>query len=194
VQERSHGAPRETHTVYGFHGTSIEAASSILEGGFRSSRNEYDWLGDGVYFFQDAPTRAWEWATALFGAEAAVVGARIRCDPNEWMDLLDIRWATTLADVHDAFLAELKRSDLPLPRQTTGAHRLDRAVINYAVGILEQQQVIIRAVRAAFAEGASVFPGSALFDRAHVQIAVRDMTLIEAVWLEQGGDYRGAHP
>ena len=36
--------------------------------------------------------------------------------------------------------------------------------------------------RAAFAEGAPAFPGSALYDRTHVQIAVRDVSLIENVW------------
>ena len=44
--------------VYGFHGTSIDAAEVILREGFRPSRNAYDWLGDGIYFFQDAPLRA----------------------------------------------------------------------------------------------------------------------------------------
>jgi hypothetical protein len=34
-------------------------------------------------------------------------------------------------------------------------------------------------VRGAFAEGAPVFPASALFDRTHVQVAVRDPSLIE---------------
>ncbi|HEU4883856.1 MAG TPA: hypothetical protein VFT45_16470 [Longimicrobium sp.] len=46
----------------GYHGTSAEAARRILSSGFEISRNEYDWLGDGAYFFQDAPLRAREWA------------------------------------------------------------------------------------------------------------------------------------
>jgi hypothetical protein len=60
---------------------------------------------------------------------------------------------------------------------------LDRAVINYAIGILAEQGIMIRTVRGAFSEGSPVFPQSALFDRAHVQIAVRDVALIEATWL-----------
>ena len=167
--------------VYGYHGTTIQAASSILQEGFRFSRNEYDWLGDGIYFFQDAPTRAWEWATTQHGVEAAVLGAVIRLE--DCMDLLDIQWAPVLAEAYDAFLAQLKRVQLPLLRQTSGAHRLDRAVINYAIGILAEQGIMIRTVRGAFSEGSPVFPQSAFFDRAHVQIAVRDIALIEATWL-----------
>ena len=168
----------ETVRVYGYHGTTTHAAASILREGFQISRNAYDWLGDGVYFFQDAPARAWEWATTHHGTEAAVIGALIRLE--DCMDLLDIQWAPVLAEAHDAFLTQLKRANLPLPRQTSGAHRLDRAVINYAVGILAEQGVVIRAVRGAFSEGSPVFPRSALFDLAHVQIAIRDASLIEA--------------
>lgn len=61
----------------GFHGTSTRAAERILASGFQISRNEYDWLGDGAYFFQDAPERALEWARARFGDEVAVIGAEI---------------------------------------------------------------------------------------------------------------------
>lgn len=52
----------ETIRVYGYHGTNTEAAATIIQQGFNVSSNDYDWLGTGVYFFQDAPVRAWEWA------------------------------------------------------------------------------------------------------------------------------------
>jgi len=48
---------------------------------------------------------------------------------------------------------------------------------------LAREGQIVRAVRGVFAEGASVFPGSAIMDRAHVQIAVRDASLIETIGL-----------
>ena len=66
--------------VTGFHGTSRASAGSILANGFDLSRNEYDWLGEGVYFFQDAPQRALDWARERFGREAAVVMAMIDLD------------------------------------------------------------------------------------------------------------------
>jgi hypothetical protein len=165
--------------VRGFHGTIPASAESIIENGFKLSRNEYDWLGDGVYFFQDAPQRALEWAAKHHGS-AEAVGALIRLDGC--LDLLDIRWFRALNEIYNSFLDQINRAGSILPLQTSGAHRLDRAVINYAVGVLAGQGVNIRAVRAAFAEGAPAFPGSALFDRAHVQIAVRDLSLIEKIW------------
>ena len=168
--------------LIGYHGTSKDAALTILAEGFKVSANDYDWLGDGVYFFQDARLRAWEWAWKLYHEEAAVIGAKI--DFSDCMDLLDIGWAHFLAKAYDGFLGKLKETGLQIPRQTRGAHRLDREVINYAVAILSESGRIIRSVRAAFSEGAPVFSDSALFDRAHVQIAVRDPKLILEYWME----------
>jgi len=87
--------------VYGYHGTSIERAASIMEEGYRISRNDYDWLGDGVYFWQDAPQRAWEWATQHHQSQAAVVGSLIQL--NDCIDLLDPRWARFLTETYDLF-------------------------------------------------------------------------------------------
>jgi hypothetical protein len=112
----------------GYHGTSKEAARRILSSGFEISRNEYDWLGDGAYFFQDAPLRAREWAEQRFGAEAAVIGAEI--DLAGCIDLLDVPWHAEIAAAYPRFRAELEQAGLPIPRQSAGAHRLDRRVMN----------------------------------------------------------------
>jgi len=69
----------------GFHGTSIEAARRILSSGFEVSRNEYDWLGDGAFFFQDVEARALDWARARFGRQATVLAAEIDLSESEAM-------------------------------------------------------------------------------------------------------------
>jgi hypothetical protein len=179
----------EHQHVVGYHGTSREAAERILRSGFLISRNPYDWLGDGVYFFQDAPARAAAWAYDLYGPSRIVLQATIAI--RDCLDLLDMRWTRTLTVAYDGFLAQLKRAGRPLPKQRkgSGAHRLDREVINYAVGVLSEQGVNIRVVRSAFIEGEPIFPDSALFDRSHVQLAVRDTSCIANVrihnWREE---------
>ena len=175
-----------SRVVYGFHGTSEAAARAILSEGFVLSANKYDWLGDGVYFFQDAPGRALEWAQRVHGHEVAVVGAKI--DLVDCMDLLDIEWFKVLSDSYDRFLDRLKQSGLEAPRQTAGAHRLDREVINYCLGVLGEEDIHVRSVRAAFQEGQPAFPLSAIFNRSHVQLAVRDLEVIRETWLEKVGD------
>ena len=153
-------------------------------GGFKISRNPYDWLGDGVYFFQDAPQRAWEWASEQYGEEAAVVGATIRL--IDCIDLLDTKWTTAIASIYDQYLTMIKKSGVSLPLQSDGSHRLDREVINYTVEVLQEQGTTIRCARGAFSEGHPVYPDSAFYSRAHLQIAVRDVDMcVDAVWLEE---------
>ncbi|HEU0013294.1 MAG TPA: hypothetical protein VFQ45_06395 [Longimicrobium sp.] len=167
--------------VLAYHGTEATAAVSILSHNFQPSRNDYDWLGDGAYFFQDAPARAWEWARRRFGADAAVIGAEI--DLTDCLDLLDIRWHDLHRQCYLRWTASRERKGLAPPRQTKGAHRLDREVINFAVSWIEEvDQVRLRSVRAAFAEGEPLFPESALLSHSHVQICVRDPSSILRRW------------
>jgi hypothetical protein len=167
----------------GFHGTSVEAAQRILSAGFEISRNEYDWLGDGAYFFQDAPARATEWARQRFGADAAVIGAEI--DLDGCVDMLDIPWERVLVRAFESYAAYLAQIGRPVPRQTPGAHRLDRGVINYLAEGMDADGMHVRSIRAVFPEGEPMYPGSALLSRAHVQIAVRDCAVIRGTWLHE---------
>ena len=168
--------------VTGFHGTSRASAGSILAKGFDLSRNEYDWLGEGVYFFQDAPQRALDWARERFGREAAVVMAMI--DLDGCMDLLDLGWEGPLSQAYYRLEAEARANRRPLPHQSVGAHRLDAVVINLTAGRLDEVGRPLRSVRAVFVEGEPLFPGSALAGRVHVQVAVRDRSAIRAVSME----------
>src|SRR5580693_9214327 len=81
--------------VTGFHGSSYERAATIVTlGEFAPSKNDYDWLGHGVYFWEYAPLRAWQWARQKYGERACVVEARItlgRC-----LDLTDTRYTSAL--------------------------------------------------------------------------------------------------
>ncbi len=162
--------------VRSYHGTSRATAELILHEGFVPSTSTYDWLGTGIYFWQDAPRRAREWAQTHHPAAPAVVAATI--DLVGCIDLLDIGWQDSIAGAYPQFVASMARHGMPLPAQTELAHRLDRAVLEFFIGVLGDQGVIIRSVRAAFAEGEPLFPGSALTRRGHVQIAVRDPSTI----------------
>ncbi|WP_420129993.1 hypothetical protein [Longimicrobium sp.] len=164
----------------GFHGTSEEAAQRILASRFEISRNEYDWLGDGAYFFQDAPVRAMEWARQRFGDNAAVIGAEI--DLEDCIDLLDVPWHAEIARVYPRYLVEGEQQGRSLPRQSAGAHRRDRDVMNYLIDLLEEKNRAVSGVRAAFSEGEPAFPDSALLDRSHVQIAIRAPEAILRSW------------
>jgi hypothetical protein len=166
--------------VRGYHGTSATQAAAILRDGFLPSDNDYDCLGNGVYFFEEglAPARAW--AKRAHPREPAVIRADIRLE--DCMDLKDsMGWVPVLAQAHDEVLRISREEGLPLPQQTSGAHRLDRVVIEFTVAILEREGIPVRCVRGVFAEGEPAFPGSFLSEGSHVQVAVRDRELIRDV-------------
>ena len=51
--------------VLGFHGCDQSVAEKVLnssEEHLIPSENDYDWLGDGIYFWLNDPQRAYEWA------------------------------------------------------------------------------------------------------------------------------------
>jgi hypothetical protein len=174
------GRVQSAPVIRGYHGTSATHAAVILRDGFLPSDNDYDCLGDGVYFFQDGVAQARAWATRAHPSEPAVVQADVRLE--HCMDLKDsIGWVPLLAQTYDEMLRVSREQGLPLPRQTSKTHRLDRVVIEAAVAILEREGTPIRAVRAVFAEGAPAFAGSFLSEGFHVQVAVRDTDLISNI-------------
>ncbi len=164
--------------IYGYHGTYEDAAASILTNGFWSSKNETDWLGDGTYFWQDAPIRAWEWADKHYGPNAAVVRSLIRLE--DCIDLFDIEWMEELKSIALIFLDKYSEY---LPEQKNKAHRRDRLFFNFVVDTLnEQLGANIKGIRSVFIEGEPIIDQSAIYDLSHVQIAVRDNSIIEESW------------
>jgi hypothetical protein len=52
------------HLVLGFHGCDRRFGEQVLSGkkNLHFSRNQYDWLGSGIYFWEDDENRAAEFA------------------------------------------------------------------------------------------------------------------------------------
>ena len=172
--------------VRGYHGTSATQAAVIVRDGFRPSDNDYDCLGNGVYFFENGLVQARTWAKRMHPSEPAVVQADIRLE--DCLDLKDrLGWVPLLTRVHSELLRVSRQQGRVLPRQTGDAHRLDHAVIESTVAMLEREGMQVRAIRGVFAEGPPAFPGSFLNEGSHVQVAVRDTDLIGNVKVVPAG-------
>jgi hypothetical protein len=81
---------RFARVVLGYHGCDAEFANALLSGetlirDWKVSRNRYDWLGHGIYFWEHAPERAWAWASA--SKKTGVIGAVIQL--GRCLDLTD---------------------------------------------------------------------------------------------------------
>lgn len=170
--------------VQGFHGTSKDVAEFIVNNGahhFRMSQNEYDWLGDGAYFWENNLKRAMDWAKQHFHDAAAVLEATISLE--DCMDITDDFWKEQLAETYTLFKKAYRRLKRPLPKQTALKHNRDRAVIEHLIGKLRPRGTIIRCVRSSFNEGRRLYPLSAIYRQAHIQVAVRDTSLISSLQL-----------
>jgi len=165
---------RDSRIVLGYHGTSIERAQTILlSGQFIPSENDYDWLGHGVYFWEYAPIRAWQWARQMYRDRGAVVEAEIEL--GFCLDLTDSRYTKALKLAYDRIREAYANDRKPLPENKHKANRLDCLVINYLV-----QEIIVECdtVRAPFLEGEPVYKGSMLLTQSHIQLVVRDVSCI----------------
>ncbi|MEA3443898.1 MAG: hypothetical protein U9R19_04145, partial [Bacteroidota bacterium] len=111
--------------ILGFHGCDETIRDRVVsEKGFTlsESRNDYDWLGNGVYFWENNYQRALQYATDLMNYPAkekskinkpSVVGAVI--DLGFCMDLLDTEYLKLLKTGYDFLIETNKIYDLDIP-------------------------------------------------------------------------------
>ncbi len=176
-------------TVVGYHGTRLETARKIVlrKTDFRWSRNEDDWLGHGVYFWEHAPKQALAWARQRYakGAKIAVVGAMIRL--GRCFDLLEpsnVEVLRGFGEDHDRAARDAGSS----VRQNANARKFrDCSVFEYATAALDEAGVDVESVRAVFVPSGArdrVWTRSGLFRGAHIQLCVRHRKNILGAWLE----------
>ena len=166
---------KDARIVVGYHGTRADRAEKIAgTGEFSPSRNDYDWLGHGVYFWEWAPLRAWQWARNRYGAEAAVVEAHIQL--GFCLDLTDIRYTDSLRAAYDGLREAYIRTGRVLPANRRKARCLDCLVVNYVCGVILGD---CETVRAPFLEGDPIYDGSELLTQSHIQLVVRNSACIE---------------
>ena len=174
--------------IVGYHGGDAHAIRNVLLGEepLAHSRNDYDWLGSGIYFWEQGPARAFEFAVAEAKRKPSkiknpdVVGAYIFL--GNCFDLLDVNFTKILAAFYDDFVADLNARGEPIPTNerlrgdgTKLLHRLDRAVIEYTLAVLELKNgQKFDSVRGAFVEGDRIYPEAEIYHKTHIQIAVRN--------------------
>ena len=146
------------------------------------SRNKYDWLGEGIYFWEYAPERAREWAAKRFGSDAAVLKAEIRL--GRCLNLMDTAYFESIAETYANLAERNRQAGRPMPtNRQDKRHYLDRSVIDEYCQAWKQVGTIYQTVRGCFPEGEPLYEGSKILRETHVQIAVRDASCILRVEL-----------
>jgi hypothetical protein len=176
--------------IVAYHGCERETRDRVLLGSekLKPSQKAYDWLGNGIYFWEHGVDRAKNWAETRYGKglkKPAVLGALIQL--GNCFDLLDTRYTRLLNASWPDFEQSFQIQGKPLPinkpsrsNDVDAALRiLDCAMINWAVSQAEQETGgVFDTVRGVFQEGEPAFPNSYILDKSHIQIAVRNPACI----------------
>ena len=157
----------------------------------RPSRNAYDWLGDGVYFWEHSPRRALEWAKSCVDnpgktkgkiKEPFVLGAIINL--GICLNLTDISNMQILQTSFRILQAFCKKYHLKMPENTEKNRKLDCRVINLAAELsIRLGYGDFDTVRGAFIEGEPIYDGAKIFDETHIQVCVRNPDCISGYFL-----------
>jgi hypothetical protein len=166
---------KDPRVVFAYHGTRLDRADTIVgTGKFIPSTNDYDWLGHGIYFWEHAPLRAWQWAKEKYGSEGRVIEAKIQL--GFCLDLTDIRFTDALKAAHEGISEAYILASKSLPMNKGKARFLDCLVINYLTRYILSE---CDTVRAPFLEGDPIFKGSNLLTQSHLQLVVKNDACIQ---------------
>lgn len=192
----------KTSFVFGFHGLDKDIAMKILTGEdkFKLSQNSYDWLGHGVYFWENNPARAQQWADEQSQRQKTsvqtpcVLGAAL--DLGNCFDLLKQDCLDFLAAQYENMKTELESENTPLPENKPWTiadidfkkRELDCAVIRYALEAAREIGINYDSVRAAFWEGEDLYPNAGFKQYNHIQIAILNLNCIKGIFLPREED------
>lgn len=177
-------------TIVGYHGTSRDQAEKIVRTQrFQPSKNQHDWLGHGVYYWEHAPRQALWWAQRKFGRDAAVVASMIRL--GQCLDLLDPANAEELGRFSASVDRGYRREGKSLPHNTESFKYRDAAVFAlYYEHLAKRFGQTVQSVRAMFLRpsptdgsplGQPLWDGTWLCHFAHVQICIRPDALASCI-------------
>lgn len=102
--------------VLGFHGCTKNTFEQVLyhHQELEPSNNTYDWLGNGIYFWENSYDRAIDWALSHYKNEdAAVIGTVL--DLGFCLDLMDFSSREVLKAGYDILVEECKQFCVQLP-------------------------------------------------------------------------------
>lgn len=175
--------------ILGYHGCDASVAEALLGGDdFKSSNNDYDWLGPGVYFWEANPQRGLDFAAELAARKPssiekpALVGAII--DLGLCLDMTTMSSIKIVKAAYESLKETVNTTGgtMPTNRPDLLLRRLDCAVIRRAHSILEQQGLRIDTVRGLFVEGKPLYETAGFMEKTHSQIAVCNLACIKGVF------------
>lgn len=198
----------KNNLIIGFHGCDSAVRDSLLNfpSAIQKSEEPHDWLGHGVYFWENNFDRALEWAKdkANRGSikEPAVIGAVLSLD--HCFDLLDARFIGMVRGYYQLMTQSYAAIGKKLPQNKDARNdvhkdkvlrELDCAVIEFMHQKIREQISAdnyekgfstippFDSARGVFTEGGEAFDGAGIQLKSHLQICIRNLNCIKGFFL-----------
>lgn len=184
--------------ILGYHGCDEEVAEKVFAGkeGLRNSENAYDWLGSGIYFWEQNAERARLYAEEMQQRARikvpAIVGAVI--DLKNCLNLLDSSHLQLVATAYEVVLEATHIRGTPLPTNAPATGKgedlllrdLDCLVIQTLHTLqAERGDPEFDSVRGVFFEGAELYPNAGFRQKNHIQVCIRNPDCIKGYFRVQ---------
>lgn len=172
--------------VLGFHGCDLSTFDSVIKDSkpMRASTNKYDWLGPGIYFWENNYERAYDWAVAQSKnprskiKNPAVIGAVI--DLGYCLNLTDYKSTDIIKRGYKMLELLFNGLGKPMPENKNVKGNKDLLVRYLDCAVIQQIHTFNEdtgkpaydSVRGVFVEGDEIYPNSGFREKTHIQICV----------------------
>lgn len=166
--------------VIGFHGCSQETYTNVLYNNqqLKKSDNKYDWLGNGIYFWENSYQRAYEWADKKYKKNAAVLGAVI--DLGLCLNLTDYNSTDILRQGYEMLKMKCTVLGIDLPENKQGKSKTDLLLRDLDCAVIQQIHEYNKetgktpydSVRGVFTEGENIYPNAGFVEKTHIQLCI----------------------
>lgn len=199
---------RRSNLVIGFHGCDQSVVEKVVAGreNLLASKNDYDWLGNGIYFWENNESRALQWAEELAKRrrssvkKPAVIGAII--DLGYCLDLTDSLCLEELRKGYETLVTMCKETGMQMPENTSMGNSTDLLLRKLDCAVIETMHKINKlankrpydSVKGVFWEGKPLYPNAGFAEKNHIQICVCNPNCIKGYFLPRGIDKTYPNP
>ena len=203
--------PAKPGLLVGFHGCDITVRNKIVNGQsmLHDSDNDYDWLGNGMYFWENNPQRALDFAQQLHDRpqrgktpiqNPAILGAVI--DLGFCLDLLEKEFIGLVRQSYDTLDASYSTLDLPLPKNAPLGNSKDLLLRKLDCAVIENLHLYRKrkklrpfdSARGVFIEGDALYPTAGFYEKSHIQLCLRNPNCVKGFFIPRAEDNKWIVP
>ena len=191
--------------VIAYHGCDESVRDAVVMGQeLKRSENPYDWLGNGIYFWENDEQRALEWAQDLARSgkikAPAVLGVVL--DLGKCLNLTERDSIDMLSIGYEILRMNCINNGVEMPENKNITEDKNWLLRNRDCAVIEQVHEYVRnnnmtpydSVRGLFQEGEVAFPGSGFKKKTHTQICVVNPNCIIGCFIPRAINNRYPQP